>query len=184
MKASTRPTASERTLTLDELNLLTRAEAAIVFSRCCGSSQWAKAMALRRPFYDENELFKFADTAWRRLSPDDWKEAFSHHPRIGDVHAVREKFAATASWAEREQAGTAAASEQTLKELADGNVEYERRFGYIFIVCATGKSADEMLGILKERLTHPPADEIHVAAEEQRKITRLRLEKLLGNVQR
>ena len=166
-------------MTLDELNLLSRTEAAIAFSRCCGSSQWPKAMALRRPFYDEAELFNVADSAWKRLSPDDWLEAFSHHPKIGDVHTLREKFASTASWAEGEQAGARVASEATFQELAAGNVKYEKKFGYIFIVCAKGKNADEMAKLLNQRLKNDPATELSIAAEEQRKITKLRLEKLL-----
>ena len=169
-----------RTMTLDELNQFSRAEAAIAFSRCCGSSQWAKTMSLRRPFYDQEELFKVADSAWQRVSSDDWKEAFSHHPKIGDVNALREKFGSTRAWAEGEQSGASGASEKTIKALADGNVEYEKKFGYIFIVCATGKSAEEMLTLLTRRLQNSRADEIQIAAEEQRKITRLRLEKLLG----
>ena len=166
-------------MTLDDLNLLSRTEAAIAFSRCCGSSQWAKTMALRRPFYDEAELFKVADSAWRRLSPDDWLEAFSRHPKIGDVHSLREKFASTSSWAEGEQSGASTASEEVLQALAAGNAAYERKFGYIFIVCATGKNADEMAALLKQRLNNDPATELPIADEEQCKITKLRLEKLL-----
>lgn len=168
-------------MTLDDLNLLSRTEAAITFSRCCGSSQWAKTMAFKRPFLVEDELFKAADSIWKRLSADDWKEAFSHHPKIGNVKALRERFTSTHAWAEGEQAGAREASEQTLTSLAAGNAEYEKRFGYIFIVCATGKSADEILMLLNRRLPNDPKDELVIAAEEQRKITQLRLRKLLSN---
>jgi len=166
-------------MTLDDLNLLSRTEAAIGFSRCCGSSQWAKTMALKRPFFDQDELLKAADSVWRRLSADDWKEAFSHHPKIGDVETLREKFASTRTWAEGEQAGARKATEEILDSLASTNAEYEKKFGYIFIVCATGKSAEEMLSLLEQRLQNDPKDEVNIAAEEQRKITQLRLHKLL-----
>ena len=110
----------------------------------------------------------------------DWREAFTHHPKIGDVDALREKFASTAAWAAGEQGAVRQASEATLQGLKAGNEAYEQHFGYIFIVCATGKSADEMLALLQARLPHSPAEEIHVAMAEQAKITRLRLEKLLA----
>lgn len=168
-------------MTLEELNHLSRTEAALVLSRCCGSAQWAKNMALKRPYFIEEELFNAADSTWQRLSPDDWKEAFSYHPKIGDIKSLREKFASTHVWAEGEQSGANNASGETLKQLAASNNEYEEKFGFIFIVCATGKSADEMLTLLKKRLQNSPAEELHIAAEEQRKITRLRLEKLLGS---
>lgn len=166
-------------MTLDDLNLLPRTEAAIRFSRCCGSSQWAKTMALKRPYFDQDELLKAADSVWQRLSSDDWREAFSCHPKIGDLNSLREQFASTTSWAEGEQAGAGNASEETLESLAKGNAEYEKKFGYIFIVCATGKTADEMLTLLRQRLSNDSTSELHIAAEEQRKITRLRLQKLL-----
>jgi 2-oxo-4-hydroxy-4-carboxy-5-ureidoimidazoline decarboxylase len=167
-------------MTLDDLNLLSRTEAAMKLSGCCGSSQWAKTMALKRPFFDQNELLSAADSVWKRLSPDDWKEAFSHHPRIGDAEALREKFGQTRTLAESEQAGVQGASQTILNSLASANTQYEKKFGYIFIVCATGKTAEEMLSLMEQRLTNNPMDEINIAAEEQRKITRLRLQKLLN----
>src|SRR5205085_9973807 len=102
-----------------------------------------------------------------------------HHPRIGDREALRRRFAATAAWAGEEQRGARAAGEETLTALAAANQAYEQKFGYIFIVCATGRSADEMLAILGRRLEADPARELETAAREQRAITRLRLEKLL-----
>jgi 2-oxo-4-hydroxy-4-carboxy-5-ureidoimidazoline decarboxylase len=110
----------------------------------------------------------------------DWQEAFSHHPKIGDIDTLKEKFAATTQWTEGEQASAKEASQQTLQQLAEGNQAYEQRFGYIFIVCATGKSADEMLQLLQQRLYNNPEVEIQIAMEEQLRITRLRLEKLFG----
>jgi len=166
-------------MTLDDLNLLSRTEAALTFSRCCGSAQWSKTMALKRPFIDVEHLLTAAESVWLRLSPDDWKEAFSCHPKIGDLDSLREKLSATASWAEGEQAGAGSASEAILESLAKGNAEYEKEFGYIFIVSATRKTADEMLALLKQRLNNDSASELRIAAEEQRKITRLRLQKLL-----
>lgn len=127
-------------------------------------------MVARRPFGSREALLQSAGEIWNSLGKSDWLEAFSHHPRIGE--------SATGA-ASREQSGVAHAANQTLHELADTNKEYERRFGYIYIVCATGKSADEMLSIAKQRLTNDPDTELKIAAEEQRKITRLRLEKLL-----
>ncbi len=167
-------------MTLEELNHLSRTEAALVLSRCCGSAQWAKTMSLKRPFFEEGDMFKAAESVWKRLSPIDWKEAFAHHPKIGDIKSLREKFPSTKIWAEGEQSGANNASEEILQQLVTHNNEYEKRFGYIFIVCATGKSAEEMLVLLKQRLLNPPAEELAIAAEEQCKITKLRLEKLLG----
>jgi len=166
-------------MTLDHLNTLPEEEARVAFLRCCGATQWARQMTTRRPFANPEVLFAAADEIWAGLSQDDWLEAFAHHPRIGDLDSLRTRFAGTRAWAEGEQAGAATASEEVLHALAEGNRAYEERFGYIFIVCATGKSADEMLGLLHVRLPNTPTAELPVAAEEQRKITRLRLEKLL-----
>ena len=120
-----------------------------------------------------------AEAAWERTEERDWLEAFSHHPRIGGKDALREKFAATVAWAKGEQAGASAASEALLDALATGNAEYEAKFGRIFIVCATGKSAVEMLDLLKSRLSNDAGTEIRLAVREQGKITKIRLEKLI-----
>jgi len=166
-------------MTLDHLNMLSVEEARAAFLRCCGATQWARQMTTRRPFADPDVLLAVADEIWAGLLQDDWLEAFAHHPRIGDLDSLRTRFAGTRAWAEGEQAGAATASEEVLYTLAEGNRAYEERFGYIFIVCATGKSADEMLDLLHARLPNTPVAELPVAAEEQRKITRLRLEKLI-----
>ena len=126
-------------------------------------------------------LVESADAIWRNLPPSDWKEAFEHHPKIGDVEALKEKFASTVTWIEGEQAGVRTAPEEVLQQLARRNQEYESKFGYIFIVCATGKSATEMLAMLDQRLGNAVDEELKIAAEEQRKITRIRLEKLLAD---
>ncbi len=164
---------------LDHLNRLPAPEAEAAFRRCCGAARWAQRMTARRPFLTADDLFTAADAVWADLSRADRLEAFAHHPRIGDLESLRAKFAGTRTWAEGEQAGTALAPEEVLAALAEGNRQYEDRFGYIFIVCATGKRADEMLALLRARLHNDPETELRMAAEEQRKITRIRLEKLL-----
>jgi 2-oxo-4-hydroxy-4-carboxy-5-ureidoimidazoline decarboxylase len=135
-------------------------------------------MARARPFESEAALLEAAEGIWWGLSKDDWLEAFGSHPRIGDVNTLRARFAATAAWASREQAGVDGAAESVLNDLARGNRQYEERFGYIFIVCATGKTAEEMLEMLRQRLDNNPEAEIKLAAGEQMKITRIRLEKI------
>ena len=164
---------------LQSLNALSPQEAWAQFLRCCGSSRWAKMMAGRRPFRGEDEVYRAAEEIWRGLSREDRLEAFRQHPKIGDKESLRRKFALTRDWASGEQAGIAQADEEVLEGLAKGNRLYEERFGHIFIVCATGKSAAEMLAALRERLDNPPERELEIAAGEQAKITRLRLEKLL-----
>lgn len=168
-------------MNLSAFNQLETRTAIEELMRCCGSLRWATVMASSRPFRSELDLFEAAERVWESLTREDWLEAFGHHPRIGDVDSLRTKFASTRTWASNEQAGTAVASDDVLTALAEGNRTYEERFGYLFIVCATGKSADEMLAILRDRLDNDPKTELQVAAREQGKITRLRLEKLLSH---
>ena len=163
---------------LDRLNALDAAGAIAGFLRCCGSRRWADRMVEARPFASEAELLRAADAADRALEPDDWLEAFAAHPKIGDLGALRAKFASTATWAAGEQAGVAWASEATLHALAEGNRDYEARFGHRFIVCATGKTADEMLALLRGRLGNAPDLERTIATGEQAAIHRIRLRKL------
>ena len=132
------------------------------------------------PLADVETLMDEAKTKWNELAETDWREAFTYHPKIGDVNSLKEKFASTSTWAEGEQGAVKEASQADLEALAAGNDEYERKFGYIFIVCATGKSVDEMLALLQARLVNSLEDEILIAMGEQGKITRLRLEKLLA----
>jgi 2-oxo-4-hydroxy-4-carboxy-5-ureidoimidazoline decarboxylase len=168
-------------MTLEELNHLPKTALAEALQKCCGSTAWVENMLAAFPVSDVETLMDEASTAWNKLTEADWREAFTHHPKIGgDVAALREKFASTSTWAEGEQASVRQASQETLEALAAGNTEYEQKFGYIFIVCATGKSADEMLALLQARLPNKPADEILIAAGEQDKITRIRLKKLLA----
>jgi 2-oxo-4-hydroxy-4-carboxy-5-ureidoimidazoline decarboxylase len=159
------------TIAVDELN--------DAFFRCSGSSVWTKAMVDAKPFSDHQDLFARSNLSWQTLSREDWLEAFKIHPRIGDIESLRKKFASTASWASDEQSGASHAPEEVLHELSKGNDHYEQKFGYIFIVCATGKSATEMLTLLKDRLHNDPEAEFAIACEEQKKITNLRLDKLL-----
>lgn len=147
--------------------------------KCCGSSRWAEAMVKARPYADAKALFEAADAQWAKTGPLDWREAMAHHPRIGESQ-LRAKFASTAQWSSQEQKGVSGAGDEVLNLLAQGNRDYEERFGFIFLVCATGKSAEELLGLLRERMNNDPETELKVAAAEQAKITRIRLEKLLS----
>lgn len=152
---------------LEDLNALGREEAERILLTCCGSRRWASAMADGRPFRELEAIEREADRIWLSLEPADWLEAFAAHPRIGESSS-------------REQAGMDAATDAVRQRLAAANREYEARFGFIYIVCATGKTAQEMLDIAAARLTNAREAELLVAAEEQRKITRLRLEKLFA----
>ena len=164
---------------LSRLNDRPADEARAELLRCCGSSRWVEALLAQRPFADASSLYAAADSVWWDLEPADWREAFAHHPRIGD-RDWRARFASTEEWAAGEQAGLLGAPEELFAALAEANVAYAERFGYIFIVCATGKSAPEMLALLLKRLGHPLPDEMRIAAGEQAKITRIRLQKLLN----
>jgi 2-oxo-4-hydroxy-4-carboxy-5-ureidoimidazoline decarboxylase len=165
---------------LRRLDALDEKAAAAAFLRCCGSRRWAEAMARGRPYPDEPALLAAAERSFAPLVRADWLEAFSHHPRIGDRASLAARFPATAGWSQAEQGGVGAAAEDVLDGLLRGNSEYEERFGHIFVVCATGKSAAEMLALLRERLPNPADRELEIAAAEQRKITALRLKKLLA----
>jgi 2-oxo-4-hydroxy-4-carboxy-5-ureidoimidazoline decarboxylase len=166
-------------MTLDALNAAPAAMAAAALERCCGARAWVDAMLAARPFASPGALHAAAGRAWSALEPAGWREAFAHHPRIGDVESLRARFAPTAAWAGREQAAAVAADEATLAALAAGNRAYEDRFGHIFIVRARGRSAAEMLAMLRERLAHDPETELRVAAGQQLEITHLRLDQLL-----
>ena len=165
---------------LERLNALPAEEAEAELRACCGSRAWAREVAARRPFRDLPHLLETADAVWWSLGPDDWHEAFRAHPRIGERKAAAGQTAREAAWSAQEQSGASSSPEAVAEALAAGNAEYERRFGHIYIVCAAGKSAGEMLEILRARLDNDPDTELRVAAGEQAKITRLRLEKLLA----
>jgi OHCU decarboxylase len=160
-------------MTLDELNRMDPRSAADVLKPCCGSERWAQAMAARRPFQDPVELHVAADAVWASLGREHWLEAFASHPKIGELKRASQ-------WSKKEQEGAATASEETKMRLARLNREYQERFGLIFIICATGKSAEEITACLENRLYNRPEDEIRIAAEEQMKIVHLRLNKLIS----
>lgn len=147
--------------------------------RCCGSSRWVEAMVATRPFGTEAGLRAAAERAFATLRRADWLEAFAHHPRIGDRKALEARFASTRSWSLSEQGTVANAGADVLDALAATNREYEARFGYVFIVCATGKTPQEMLALAQARLPNDPDTELAIAAREQQRITELRLTKLL-----
>lgn len=164
---------------LDLLNAMPPELAEAALLACCGSAIWARRMVRARPFDSLEAVQSEAETIWQDLTPDDWLQAFAAHPKIGEKKAEAANVQSQA-WSEKEQSGAASAAAETLQELAAGNARYLERFGYIFIVCATGKSAEEILAILRQRLQNEPGRELRIAAEEQAKITRLRLEKFLG----
>lgn len=162
------------------LNDLPEAEATAALRRCCGAGRWVDAMVARRPFSDRRELLRTADEIWFDLEPEDWLEAFSQHPRIGAPELDRPgATSADDAWSAEEQSGVSEADDELRRRLARGNEAYFERFGYVFLICATGKGAEEMLEALEDRLDNDPETELRVAAEEQRQITRLRLAKLL-----
>jgi OHCU decarboxylase len=153
------------------INTLVNDLAAGELRSCCGSSEWVRAMIEARPFRDWNDLVANAEKIWRGLQAKEWREAFAAHPRIGEKSAAR--------WSSAEQAGTAKASAKTIDALTVANRAYEERFGHTYIVCATGKSADEMAAMARQRLQNRPEEELRVAADEQWKIMKLRLMKLV-----
>jgi OHCU decarboxylase len=169
----------ELSISVAELDEMPESSAAEMLADCCGSSRWVSEMIAARPFGSIEAVFSAADRIWRSLSASDWVEAFEHHPRIGERASAIAQGERGAEWSSREQAGIERAGSDRRKALAAVNQEYEQRFGYIYIVCATGKTPEEMLEIARTRLRNAAGAEVRVAAEEQRKITRLRLQKLL-----
>jgi OHCU decarboxylase len=169
-------------MTLEELNAIDREFAEQALLRCCASRRWAREMAARRPFRDAVRLVEEADEVWRGLDVADRLEAFAAHPRIGELArrgGTGRSDVGEEDWSAREQAGMAGAAADVRARLAAANRDYESRFGFTYLVCATGKSAAEMLAIAERRLTHSRDEELGVAAEEQRQITRVRLAALL-----
>lgn len=166
---------------IKRINELSEAQAIAEFLKCCGSAVWARQMSDGRPFSNSNELASKADEIWWSLTEQDWLEAFRAHPKIGEKKAAAAQSAEAEAWSAQEQSESERAAAETKTALAEGNREYEERFGFIFIICATGRSAEEMLAALNSRLHKDRPSELRVAAEEQRKITQLRLQKLLEN---
>jgi OHCU decarboxylase len=162
------------------LDELPRQQAFQQLLTCCGSKRWADAMVEKRPFGDAASVESIADSIWWALGREDWLEAFAAHPRIGSKKDVASKEGVAKAWAEGEQAGARSATDAVKDALAAANAEYEARFGHIYIVCATGKSAEEMLALCRARLAHGHDEELRVAAGQQMQITILRLRKLLA----
>ncbi len=146
-----------------------------ILKKCCGSERWVKEMLNIQRFENADEVINDAERIWFSLEKSDWLEAFDHHPKIGDMNSLKEKFSVSKDLSACEQAGALSVADETLSELALYNQLYEKKFGFIFIVFATGKSAEEMLGIIKERINNDPETELRNAAAEQLKITKLRL---------
>lgn len=172
------PQSQTPPLSITAINNLPAEEAADLLLKCNGSKAWVAEMMHARPFKDPDALFAAAEQVWQKLPRADVLEGFNHHPRIGDLSSLKSKFSVSSTWSKSEQASVEQASDTVLLELRDLNRAYEQKFGFIFIVCATGKSADEMLHLLKERMGNDPEHEMLVAANEHAKITKLRLEKL------
>jgi len=161
------------------LNSLEGDEAAKELLQCCGSKRWAAEMSDHRPFQTLETLLTKSNEIWWSLDRNDWLEAFRSHPKIGEQKAAGKVSAQSQQWSGQEQSGVANASHETVSSLAALNEAYEEKFGFIFIICATGKTSEEMLTALRERLQNEPEAELPIAAAEQNKITELRLKKLL-----
>lgn len=166
-------------MNLEELNKLNTTELEVAFQQCCNAQKWYKGLAAAAPFSSEKELYQKSDKIWASCTEEDFLEAFLAHPKIGDVSSLAKKFQATKTWAGNEQSGVDSASMEVIERLAKGNDDYEKKFGFIFIVCATGKTAAEMLALLEARIDNDRAEELLIAAGEQHKITDIRLKKLL-----
>lgn len=161
-------------MTLSEFNKLDKETASQHLFACCGSTKWTSRMMSNFPFLSEKVLVDLSATIWyEECTEIDWRASFTHHPKIGDVKSLTEKFAG------KEQAGVAVATNETIEALAKANTDYESKFGFIFIVCATGKSATEMLQILLDRLKNSVEEELNIAMGEQQKISIIRFRKLL-----
>lgn len=162
------------------LNELVPEEARKELLKCCGATRWVEAIEVRRPYESLEQLIAKASDVWWALEEADWLEAFRSHPKIGEKKAASAVSAQSQQWSAQEQQGVQHAAQETTDKLAKLNVDYEKKFGFIFIVCATGKSSDEILALLEKRLPNEPAAELPIAAAEQAKITELRLRKLLA----
>ena len=165
---------------LDAWNAMSADTAGTAVLPCCGSNAWARGLAARRPLATLPELLAASDAAWWSVEEADWKEAFDSHPRIGEQHAQAAATNASLRWSAGEQSSAMLSDDAAKARLAEGNRAYEAKFGRIFIVCATGKSAQEMLAILGRRMHNTAEAELHEAAEQQREITHIRLRKWLA----
>ncbi|HTJ81735.1 MAG TPA: allantoicase [Polyangiaceae bacterium] len=166
-------------LGVDRLDRMPPPDARAALEACCASKTWIEAMLATRPFYDVDAVYAASDAAWAKTGPDDWLEAFRAHPRIGEKKAESRQSVVAKRWSAGEQKGMHVATDAQKLAMVEANRAYEDRFGFRYIVCATGKSADDMVAFAKSRLANAPDDELRVAAGQQHEITRLRLEKLL-----
>ncbi len=174
------PTAAAReAAALRQLNAVDAPELRALLADFCAAPSWVERVGAARPYASADALLKAAEAANHATTIDDWREAFRHHPRIGERKAEREQSATANDLSSREQAGVQGASASEMAALAQANHAYENRFGHVFIVCASGRTSSEMLADLRERMNNDPETELQVAAREQQKITRLRLERLL-----
>lgn len=160
-------------------NNLSPEKAAEAILPCCASTAWARGMAARRPIHDEASLLAACDEVWNNLRKADWMEAFRSHPRLGESQPPASASPQSAQWSGPEQHNLRAADKEVQLALAEANRTYEKRFNRIFIACATGKSALEILEILQRRLKNDPKTELHETAEQQRQIAQIRLRKWL-----
>lgn len=168
---------------MEPLNAMSAADAADAFVKCCGSPEFGRRMAAARPFASFDDVLATSRKVWYDCPAAEWELAFKAHPRIGDVSALKEKFASTANWCEGEQsAAQASMDDATINELAEWNKKYEEKFGRVFLICASGKPADVILAALKERYPNEQDVELRNAADEQQKITEIRLEKLRADL--
>lgn len=166
-------------MSLSVLNNATPEHAFALIESCCCAPRWVEAMVASRPFKNNDSVYQQAQQIWLSLDKNDYLAAFEGHPQIGDITTLKEKYASTSHVAGNEQAGMSSAQESLLIEMAQINQQYLTKFGFIFIVCASGKSAEQMLNLIKNRINNTPATELIIAAQEQAKITQIRLEKLL-----
>jgi allantoicase len=164
---------------MERFNRLSKQRAAKALLDCCGSMKWAQQMAKQRPFPSPVALFQAADTIWSELPQEHWLQAFRHHPPIGAKKAKSKQSAAASRWSAKEQSTVQSAAPEVLSALAEENKTYAKKYGHVFLICATGKTSEDILQALRQRMSNDPDVELRIAAEEQRKITRLRLEKLL-----
>lgn len=165
-------------MTIAAFDHLDKEEKKKLLYTCCGSDQWVNYMLDLLPFEDLVDVLEDAEQVWYHCDESGWLQAFDHHPKIGDITSLKTKFGTTADLASNEQAGVTSANDETLIELAELNHQYEKKNGFIFIICATGKPAAEILAQIKKRINHNRETELEIAAEEQNRITKLRLEKL------
>jgi 2-oxo-4-hydroxy-4-carboxy-5-ureidoimidazoline decarboxylase len=164
---------------LGRWNTLGATDAAQEILPCCGAWAWAEALTARRPITSKDALFAASDDVWWGLPEAAWQEAFDSHPRIGQRHAEGQATAESLRWSEQEQQAAISPDVAAKIALQEGNQRYERRFGRIFIVCASGRSTSDVLELLEARMNHDATTELRVAAEQQRQITQLRLRRWL-----